>query len=338
MKTVFGEESLAVISLGGNSAAFSMHAMKLGAHMPAAGGVWRALQRGGLVGCEAVQLFVKNNMQWAGRPFRPDELALYAKERETQKFAAIFGHSGYLINIASPAGPNRDASLRSLIQEIELAASLDLPFLVLHPGAHLKQGEEEGLRQAARTLDEAFRATKGLRVRIALENTAGQGSCLGGRLEHLAQLFQLVKQPERLGVCLDTCHFFAAGYDIRTARGWDLAVRETEKLIGLDQVLAFHLNDSKGGLGSRLDRHAGIGEGLIGREGFAAVINDARFTDCPACLETPKSDDLKEDIENLRVLRSLLEKAAGKRRSRAIVPLKVQQKRRNRCLRVKKAS
>src|SRR5262249_49555061 len=142
-------------------------------------------------------------------------------------------------------------------------------------------------------------------VRIALENTAGQGSCLGQKLEHLAAIYDCVRHPQRLGICLDTCHLFAAGYDIRKPKGWDAAIAEVESLLGLDQILAFHLNDSKAGLGSRVDRHAGIGQGKIGRKAFAHIVNDSRFRHSPGCLETPKSKDAHEDVENLAVLRSL---------------------------------
>lgn len=274
--------------------------------MSTSGGVWRALQRGAQIGCEVVQLFVKNNMQWFGKAYAPEDLARYANELGAAKISVLFGHTGYLINLAAPACENRDKSIRSLIQEIQFATELGLPFLVLHPGAHLGQGEEAGLRQAARGLDEVLRATKGSPVRIALENTAGQGTCLGHQVRHLAEIYDRVKQPRRLGVCLDTAHFFAAGYDIRKPKGWTAAMEEVETLVGLDQVLAFHLNDSKTDLGSRVDRHAGIGEGKLGREAFRHIVNDARFRDVPGCLETPKSDDLHEDVENLSILRSLV--------------------------------
>ena len=219
-----------------------------------------------------------------------------------------------LINLGAPASENREKSIKSLIQEINFAADLGIPFLVLHPGAHLGTGEENCLKQIVAGLDEAFAATKISPVRIALENTAGQGSCLGHKISHLAAVFDKVKKPERLGVCLDTAHFFAAGYDIRTPKGWDAAIKEVDSLIGLKQILAFHLNDSKTDLGSRVDRHAGIGQGKIGREAFRHIINDPRFTNHPGCLETPKGKDLKEDVENLAILRGLLHAAKASKR------------------------
>lgn len=281
--------------------------MKFGAHMSTSGGVWKALERGASIDCEIVQIFVKNNMQWFGKPFAPNDIALYAGELAKQKFSCVFGHTGYLINLGAPPSENRDKSLKSLIQEINFATDLGVPFLVMHPGAHLGSGEENCLKQIVSGLDEAFEATKHSPVRIALENTAGQGSCLGHKIAHLAAIFDKSKYPERLGVCLDTAHFFEAGYDIRTPQGWDAAIKEVDSLIGLKQILAFHLNDSKTDLNSRVDRHEHIGKGKIGKEAFRHIVNDPRFQNHPGCLETPKSKDMHEDVENLAVLRSLVE-------------------------------
>ncbi len=280
--------------------------MKFGAHMSTGGGVWKALQRGAEIHCEVIQVFVKNNMQWFGKPYAPQDLALYANELAAQKLQVVFGHTGYLINLGAGPCVNRDNSLKSLIQEIQLATQLGVPFLVMHPGAHLGSGEEACLQQIVAGLDEVFRATKESPVRIALENTAGQGSCLGYRITHLAEVFNRVEQPKRVGLCLDTAHFFAAGYDIRTPKGWNTALKEVDDLIGVKQVLAFHLNDSKTDFNSRVDRHEHIGQGKIGREAFRHIVNDPRFKNHPGCLETPKSKDLHEDVENLAVLRSLL--------------------------------
>lgn len=277
--------------------------MIFGAHCSTAGGVGKALERAEAIGGEVCQIFVKNNMQWQGRPPTRAEAEEFAAARG--KVKAVFGHTGYLINLGGPPSANRDKSIESLIQEITLAAALGLPFLVMHPGAHLGAGEDEGLRRAASGLNEVFRATKNLEVRIALENTAGQGSCLGHRLEHLARIYEGVARPERLAVCLDTAHLFAAGFDLRSGAGWDAAMDLMERLVGLREIVAFHLNDSKTGLGSRVDRHEHIGKGKIGRAGFRHLVNDARFARTPACIETPKSKDLHEDIENLATLRRL---------------------------------
>jgi len=265
-----------------------------------------ALKRAETIGAECVQVFVKNNMQWLGRAPSPEEIEHFSAERKRLRLGTVFGHAGYLINLGAPPSANRAKSLQSLIQEITFAGALGLPFLVLHPGAHLGAGEEAGLGQIVAGLDEVFRATKDSPVRIALENTAGQGSCLGNELEHLAAIFDRVEKPERLALCIDTAHLFAAGFDIRTGKGWDGTMRRLDALIGLKQIAAFHLNDSKTGLDSRVDRHEHIGKGKIGLEGFRHIVNDARFKSAPGCLETPKSADLHEDIENLATLRSLV--------------------------------
>jgi deoxyribonuclease-4 len=278
-----------------------------GAHCSTSGGFHTALIRGKAIGAEAVQIFVKNNMRWRGKAPDAAALSLYAKERQATSFHCVFGHTGYLINLAARSSDNRTKSLESLVQEIEFAGALGLPFIVMHPGAHLGTGEAEGVKQIVAGLNEVFAITRRSRVRIALENTAGQGSCLGNRFEHLAAIFDGVRNTRRVAVCLDTAHLFAAGYDIRTPKGWNHTMHQLDSLVGLDQVVAFHLNDSKTDLGSQVDRHAHIGQGKIGVEGFRAPVNDSRFERHPACLETPKSDDLHEDILNLKTLRSLIE-------------------------------
>ena len=274
--------------------------------MSTGGGVWRAIERGANIDCDIIQIFVKNNMQWFGKAFAESDVQRFSIERENSHISSIFGHAGYLINLGAPSSANRDNSVKSLIQEIQLATQLNLPFLVLHPGAHLGKGEEGGLRQIVSGLDEVLSSTQDSKVRIALENTAGQGTCLGYTLAHLAAIFDRVRSPERLGICLDTAHFFAAGYDIRTPKGWDAAIKEVSKLVGIRQILAVHLNDSKTDLASRVDRHAHIGEGKIGKEAFRHIVNDSRFARTPGCLETPKSKDLHEDLQNLKTLRSLV--------------------------------
>ena len=284
--------------------------MKFGAHMSTSGGVWKALERGEGIGCEVVQIFVKNNMQWFAKPYAPDDAERFKTHLAKSKVRAVFGHAGYLINLAAPACDNRDKSIRSLTEEIRLADQLGVPFLVLHPGAHLGAGVEAGVANVVAALNGIFTDTRSSTVRIALENTAGQGTTLGHKLAELAAIFDGVERTERLGLCLDTAHFFAAGYDLREPAGWKSATDEVEKLMGLDQILAFHLNDSKTEFGSRVDRHAGIGQGKLGRAAFAHIVNDQRFANLPGCLETPKSDDLHEDVENLAILRSLVSSAA----------------------------
>ena len=269
--------------------------LRLGAHMSITGGVDCALERGASIGCEVVQIFLKNNMQWAGKPLAPDEITRFRQQR-----LPAFAHSSYLINPASMNPVFRRKSITALIDEIQRATMLGVPFIVLHPGA---QGD---LRAAAQSLDEAFAATKRSPVKIALETTAGQGSCLGHRFEQLAGIIEISNHPARLAVCVDTCHIFAAGYDIRTPKGYRQTVDEMEQTFGCDRIVAFHLNDSKKPLGSRVDRHEHIGKGQIGLPAFRNVLRDERWRDLLMVLETPKGPDLAEDIENLRVLRRLL--------------------------------
>ena len=268
---------------------------KLGSHMSITGGVDRALERGASIGCASVQIFLKNNMQWAGKALALDEVDRFRRHR-----LPAFAHSSYLINPASLNPVFRSKSISALIDEINRATLLGVPFIVLHPGA---QGD---LRAATQSLDAVFAATKRSPVKLALETTAGQGSCLGHRFEHLATIIQSSKHPARLAVCVDTCHIFAAGYDIRTLKGYRATVGEMDQTFGADQIVAFHLNDSKKPLGSRVDRHEHIGKGHLGLSAFRNVLRDERWRDLPMVLETPKGPDLAEDIANLRVLRRLL--------------------------------
>ncbi len=278
--------------------------MLLGAHTSTTGGMARALVRGADIGCECIQVFVKNNMQWFAKPYQPDELSAWASEMASGKVKVAFGHAGYLINLAAPEGENREKSLKSLKMELDMAGSLGLPFLVIHPGSHLKAGEEQGIRQIVSGLDTVFAQTDSP-TRVALEVTAGQGCCLGNKIEHIAMIYEKAQHPERLGLCLDTAHLFEAGYDIRTPEGWNAVLRRVEELFGLQNLLGMHINDSKSDFGSRVDRHEHIGKGKIGVEAFRTIVNDERLTHIPGALETPKSKDFHEDRENLALLRSL---------------------------------
>lgn len=270
--------------------------------MSIAGGVDRALERGMSIGCAAIQIFLKNNMQWRGRPLAVDDIQRFRQRRHL----LVIAHSGYLINLAAINPVFLRRSQAAVVDEIKRAELLGIAVLVLHPGAHMGAGEAAGLKQVARSLDAVFQATPRARVRIALETTAGQGTNLGHRFEQLAEIFQRVRQPHRLAVCLDTCHLFAAGYDIRTAAGYRRTMRELDRWVGCRQVVSVHLNDSRAPLGSRVDRHAHIGRGHLGLAAFRAVLRDRRWRDLPLVLETPKGQDLREDRENLRVLRACL--------------------------------
>ena len=213
--------------------------MIFGAHCSTAGGFYKALERAEKIKGQCAQIFVKNNMQWFGRAPTPEEAARFSAEWKRLRLGVVFGHTGYMINLGAPLSANRAKSVKSLIDEITFAGVLGLPFLVLHPGAHLGAGEEAGLGQIVAGLDEVVRATQDSPVRIALENTAGQGSCLGNQLEHLAAIYERVQKPERLALCIDTAHLFAAGYDIRAAKGWDKTIRQLDALIGRKQIAAF---------------------------------------------------------------------------------------------------
>ena len=281
--------------------------LRLGAHESIAGGLHKAFDRAQSVGCEAVQIFVKSNRAWAVKPLTEDDVARFKARAEKTGIWPVVGHASYLLNLATPDEALWTRSRDMLVVELERCQALGVPYLVLHPGAHVGAGEEAGLARVARALGEVHTATPGCRTQILLETTAGQGTSLGHRFEHLAWLMAHVPEGERLGICLDTCHVFAAGYELRTPSGYATTMAALERVIGLEQLKAIHLNDCKGDLGSHRDRHAHVGKGYIGLDGFRHVLNDARLAGLPGLLETPKGDDLREDWENLAVLRSLVE-------------------------------
>jgi deoxyribonuclease-4 len=275
----------------------------VGAHVSTAGGHHMGLLEAERVGCETVQFFTKNNMQWDAPPLSAQQLDLYHKQREQSSIRSIFGHSGYLINLAGePDSDNLKKSIDSLVLELHRCDELEFPFLVLHPGAHLGRGEEEGLQQILRSLDIVFDRFQG-KAKIALETTAGQGSTLGARMEHLQYLYDHCPQRESLVFCLDTCHLFAAGYDLRTASAVDAFVQHFSSLLPWNRVVCVHCNDSVGDLGSRKDRHALLGQGKIGWECFDALLHHPAFAQIPLCLETPKGPKNKNDIETLAELK-----------------------------------
>jgi deoxyribonuclease IV len=281
----------------------------LGAHMSIAGGVHMAVERARSIDCTAMQMFVKNNMQWFARPLRRDEIQAFLEHRQREELLSIFAHANYLINLASTNPLFHGNSIRALSEELTRADQLELPFLVLHPGAHRGDGEEAALEKVIASLDRLYRQIPKTKAKIALETTAGQGSCLGHRFEHLAYIMDNVREPERLCVCLDTAHIFAAGYDIGSASGVRKTLREFDRKIGLDRLAAIHLNDSKSGCGSRVDRHEHIGKGKIGLDAFRFIMRSRRLNKIPKVLETPKEKDLREDVENMKTLRRLVESA-----------------------------
>jgi deoxyribonuclease-4 len=281
--------------------------LRLGAHESIAGGLHRAFDRARSVGCDAVQIFVKSNRAWAVKPLTDEDVARFRARAEETGIQPVVGHASYLLNPATPDETLWARSRDTLIIELERCEALGVPYLVLHPGSHVGAGEEVGLAQVARALGQVHAATPGFRAQILLETTAGQGTNLGYCFEHLAWLMNHAPEGGRLGVCLDTCHAFAAGYELRTPAGYTATMEAFERTVGLEQLKAIHLNDCKGDLGSRRDRHEHIGQGGIGLDGFRHVVNDPRLAGLPGLLETPKSEDLHEDRENLAVLRALRE-------------------------------
>jgi deoxyribonuclease-4 len=278
----------------------------LGAHMSIAGGVDKALLLGKQVDCTAIQIFTKSSRQWAGSPYTPEEVENFARNRTETGIGTVIAHDSYLLNLGSPDGALRKKSVRAFIDELERCERLGVLNLVGHPGAHMGAGEEQGMKLIARSMNQIHKACPGYRTKITLEITAGQGSCLGYRFEQIARMIELTKESERVRVCFDTAHAFAAGYDIRSEEGYERTFTEFDETIGLDRLAAFHLNDSKKEFNSRVDRHEHIGKGYIGVETFRRLVNDKRFWGLPMCLETPKGRDLKEDRENLTLLKSLL--------------------------------
>ncbi len=279
--------------------------------MSIAGGLPNAVRRGVAAGCGVVQIFVKNQLRWTGRPLDEDEALEFRRELVASGMRAACAHANYLINLATPSADERARAVGALLDDLERAERLGLPFVVLHPGSHRGAGAREGLERLIAALDEIARRTEGWNVRVALENTAGAGHVLGSRAEELGAIFGRVRRPERLALCMDTCHLFAAGYDIRTARRFRAVLAEFDRSVGLGQLAAFHLNDSKAGLGSKLDRHESIGAGRIGLAAFRFLLDHPRLGTLPMILETPKRDD--GDARNLATLRGL-RRGSGPRR------------------------
>jgi deoxyribonuclease-4 len=283
----------------------------LGAHQSIAGGYYKSVEIAHRFKCDCVQLFTKNNNQWRAKELTDEDVALFQAKLAELGVEHPLAHDSYLINLASPDAELWAKSVDAFVVEMLRAERLGIPYVVTHPGAHTTSSEEAGIAAVVRALDEVHRQTRGIKARCLLETTAGQGSCLGCKFEQLAAMLGGVKDPERLGVCVDTCHIFAAGYPLGTQKEYRATMRALDKTVGLKLVKAFHLNDSVKGLGSRVDRHAHIGKGMIGKEGFRLLLNDKRFAKVPMYLETPKGDakeqaEGKFDRMNLRTLRGLV--------------------------------
>ncbi len=283
--------------------------MPLGAHMSIAGGVGNAFVRGKTVGCECMQIFTKSSNQWMARPLAEEDIKGFKKNRKDTGVWPVVAHNSYLINLASPDNDLYEKSIDAMLIEMERAEALGLPYIIMHPGAHVGSGEDAGLASVADALNLLFERTKDYNVSLLLETTAGQGTVLGYRFEHIRAIIDKVKDDKRIGVCLDTCHSYAAGYDIK--KRYDAVFKEFDKIIGLERLKAFHLNDTLKVLGSRVDRHWHIGKGELGLETFERLMRDERFKELPMILETPKGMDENGndmDVVNLGILRKLRRK------------------------------
>ena len=279
----------------------------LGAHMSIAGGVGNALLDGKKVDCDAIQIFTKSSRQWAAKPYSKEEIEQFRLNQKETGIVSVIAHDSYLLNLGSPDAALRTRSVAAFIDEVERCEILGVTNLIAHPGAHVGAGEAAGIKTIAKSLDEVHKACPGYNTKVTLEITAGQGSNLGYRFEQIGAIIDATQEGDRLRVCFDTEHAFAAGYDIRTKDGYERTFSEFDDTIGLERLAAFHLNDSKKEFHSRGDRHEHIGKGFIGVEAFRLLMNDKRFWGLPMCLETPRGPDLKEDRENLALLRSLIE-------------------------------
>jgi deoxyribonuclease-4 len=283
--------------------------------MSIAAGVHTAVERAMRIGCKTMQMFVKNNTRWEGQPLSEENAATYKKLLSESSIGPVVVHDTYLINLCAVDEAILKKSRGALADEMKRAELLGAEFLNLHPGSHMGLGERAGVERVAESLNLIHDQTRGYRVKSVLETTAGQGTAIGHRFEHLRAIIDLVEAKERMAVCIDTCHVFAAGYDIATEEGYIKTFQEFDAIIGLDRLVAFHVNDSKRGLGSRIDRHEHIGKGRIGKNGFRLLMNDERFIRIPKILETPKGPEMKEDVRNMRLLRSLVSNS-GRREKR----------------------
>ena len=278
----------------------------LGAHMSIAGGVELALQRGASIDCTAVQLFTKSSNQWAAKPLSEKSVRLFHEALDGGRITHVVAHDSYLMNLCSPDDALWRRSIDACAEELERCAVLRIPWLIAHPGGHMGRGEEYGIARMAEAIDRVHERVAAENASLALETTAGQGTILGYRFEQIATVIRKCTSGDRIGVCLDTCHIFAAGYDIRTLHGYADTMQRFGDLIGFGRLKAIHVNDSKKDLGCRVDRHEHIGRGFLGLDAFRHLMNDPRLLDRPLVLETPKGPECREDVENLTTLLSLV--------------------------------
>jgi deoxyribonuclease-4 len=280
--------------------------MLLGAHLSIAGGVDKSFERAQKIDCTAFQIFTKSNRQWKAKKLEPEVIERYHQRQQETGIEPVVCHASYLINIGASDDGVWDKSVNALLIELERCELLQIPYLVLHPGAHMGQGVEAGIARVVQALDFVHERLPGYAVKIALEITAGQGSALGSAFDEIAQIIASCQQSERLVACFDTCHALVAGYEFRTPDAYRTMIANFDRIIGLERLKVIHVNDSVKDLGSHVDRHAHIGEGCIGLEPFGYFLNDSRFKEIPFLLETPKDDDPGDDIRNLEKLRGLV--------------------------------
>jgi deoxyribonuclease-4 len=280
----------------------------LGAHMSIAGGYYKAVEAAQRVGCNCVQLFTKNNNQWRAKPISDEQAERFRATLDQLGITHPISHDSYLINLASPDDLLWKKSIDAFVVELQRAEQLGIPYVVAHPGAYTTSSEALGLKRIAKALNEVHKQIKGCAAKCLLETTAGQGSNLGHKFEHLAEIIERTREPDRLGVCVDTCHVFAAGYPLDTLKNYRATMRALDQTVGVKQVKAFHLNDSLKPFGSRVDRHAAIGRGEMGLEPFRNLLADRRFRKVPMYLETPKGTERGKELDviNLATLRGLI--------------------------------
>ncbi|MCB0196382.1 MAG: deoxyribonuclease IV [Anaerolineae bacterium] len=280
--------------------------MLLGAHLSVAGGVDKSFKRAVDLHCTAFQIFTKSNRQWQAKALKPEEIDRYHQQQDETGIKPVVCHASYLLNLGTPDDALWNKSIDALVVELERCELLKIPYLVIHPGAHVKSGVEAGLARVSAGLDIVHERLPDVQVKVALENTAGQGTTLGSNFEELSQIIEACRQKERLAVCFDTCHALASGYEFRSPETYQAMVDQFEQAVGLDRLTVVHVNDSEKDLASRVDRHAHIGEGCIGLEPFGYFLNDARFEEVPFLLETPVDKDPDDNKRNLAALRSLI--------------------------------
>lgn len=282
------------------------HTHLLGAHLSISGGFFHAIQNGSKIGCTAIQIFTKSNRQWASKQINESEAQLFIENKKNSQIKMVIAHASYLINLGSSTEGVQERSYHALVDEINRCHTLDIPYLILHPGTAEKSHEQATLELIGDYINKSLKETSRSSTTVLIETMAGQGRSIGHTFEQLATIISRVEDKERIGVCFDTCHTFAAGYDFTTPENYENTLAHFDTTVGLKFIKAFHINDSKKELNSRVDRHENIGDGLIDIEAFTMIVNDVRFLRIPKILETPHSEDLENDKRNLQKLISLL--------------------------------